>query len=77
MAARRHKKRFLWLDEGMDIASRYFAIVRRATLIPFSFSKSDILLSLNGFTGLSLPINSLINALMAVDEHSPPPTVDT
>jgi hypothetical protein len=53
------------------------AIVRRATLIPFSFSNPAILLSLSGFTGLSLLTNSLINARIAVAEHSPPSAVET
>lgn len=72
-----HKSRFLWLDDGIEIASRYFAIVRLATLIPFSFNKSAILLSLSGFTGLSLLMSSFIKALIAVAEHSPPAAVET
>lgn len=31
-----HRIRFLWLDDEMDIASRYFAMVLRATLMPRS-----------------------------------------
>ena len=47
----------------MNIASRYLAIVRLATWMPFSFKKSAILLSLSGLAGSSLLINSLMIAL--------------
>jgi len=57
--------------------SRYLAIVRLATLIPFSFKKAAILLSLSGFSGLSSSINSLIKDRIAIAEHSPPPAVET
>ena len=72
-----YKTRFLWLDGGTDMASRYFAMVLRATLIPFPLIKDEILLSLNGFAEFSQLINSWINARIAVDEHSPPSCVDT
>ena len=59
------------------MASRYLAIVRRATLIPCSLRRSAILLSLSGFLGFSAEINFLMIALIAVDEHSPPDAVLT
>ena len=45
--------------------------------MPFSFSRYDILLSLNGFAGFSFSTNSFIIALIAVAEHSPPASVET
>lgn len=74
---RLYKMRFLSFEGGINIASRYLAIVLLATLMPFSFKRSAILLSLNGLEGFSLPMSSLMKALMAVEEHSPPPSVDT
>lgn len=57
--------------------SRYLAIVRRATFIPLSWSLLDIFWSLRGFAGGSLFTSSWMNARIAVEEHSPPVSVDT
>jgi len=65
------------LDGGIDSDSRYLAIVRRATLIPFSSSSSVILLSLSGFRVFSAAMSFLMIARIAVEEHSPPPLVET
>ena len=72
-----YTNRFRSLDGGMCIASRYLATVRLATLIPWSPSMAAILLSLNGFFGVSVAISFLIIARIAVDEHSPPSSVLT
>ena len=69
--------RFLSFEGGMDIDSRYFATVLRATCIPDATSVLAILLSLKGLPGSSFAMNFLIIALMAVAEHSPPSEVDT
>ena len=61
----------------MVIASRYFATVRRATLIPLSERIPASLLSLKGFCGFSAAMSFLIKARMAVEDASPPVTVDT
>jgi len=56
------------LDEGIFIASRYLATVRRATVIPSLESIWAIWLSLSGFSGSS-PLTSLrIFARTAVDD---------
>jgi hypothetical protein len=64
------------LDEGMFMASRYFATVLLATDIPSSFSKFVILLSESGFTGFSAPISLRIFARTDVDAWSYPVSVD-
>ncbi len=61
----------------MFIASRYLAMVLRATLMSCSASKLAILLSLRGFLGSSAEISLFIMARMAVEEHSPPEPVLT
>ena len=59
------------------MASRYFAMVRRATLMPCSANNTVILLSLSGFFFFLSATNFFIIARMAVDEHSPPESVAT
>ena len=61
----------------MESDSRYFAMVRLATLMPCSAKISAILLSLNGLAGISAATSFLINSRIAVDEHSPPFSVLT
>ena len=58
-------------------SSRYFATVRRATMIPCSDSIEVNLLSLSGFAGFSAAINFFTSARIAVEEASPPPSVLT
>lgn len=70
-------KRFRSFDGGMERDSLYLAIVLRATTIPFFSKRSVIFLSLRGFVVFSAAISFLIIALIAVDEHSPPPFVET
>ncbi len=54
----------------MDKDSRYFATVRRATMIPCSDSKEVNLLSLNGFAGFSAAINFFTSARIAVRDFT-------
>ena len=61
----------------MDIASRYLATVRLATLMPCSAKSCDSLLSLNGLRAGSALMSVFMCARMAVDEHSPPSLVLT
>ena len=61
----------------MFIASRYFATVLRATLIPLATSSFSILLSLSGLAASSSVISFLIIARIAVAEQTPPSTVPT
>ena len=63
---------FLIDDAGIPIASLYFATVLLATFIPYSFSKSEILLSDRGFLGSSPETNSFILAFIAVEDASDP-----
>jgi hypothetical protein len=65
------------LEGGIDRDSRYFATVRLATLIFFSFSSAAILLSLNGLRGFSSAVSFWISARIAVLEISPPDWVPT
>ena len=69
--------RFLSLDGGIESDSRYFAIVRRATLIPFASKICVILLSLRGLWIFSSATILLMIARIAVDENSPPSWVET
>src|SRR5690554_8010782 len=59
------------LDDGIFNASRYFAIVRRATLIPSFDRIRAIWLSLSGFSGSSAATSLRILARTAVDDCSP------
>src|SRR5262245_5631579 len=59
------------LDDGIFIASRYFATVRRATVMPPSDSICAIWLSLSGFSGSSALTSLRIFARTAVDDCSP------
>ena len=68
---------FLWLDEGIESDSRYFATVLLATMIPVSQSIFAMALSERGFALFSDSMIFLIFARMAVDEHSPPELVLT
>ena len=65
------------MDGGIDIDSRYFATVLRATCMPDATSVLAILLSLRGLPGSSFAMNFRIIARIAVAEHSPPSDVDT
>ncbi len=60
----------------MDKDSRYFATVRRATMIPCSDSKEVNLLSLNGFAGFSAAINFFTSARIAVEGLHPAFSID-
>ena len=61
----------------MFIDSRYFATVRRATLMPCSDRISAILLSLMGRVGISHSTSFLIIERIAVAEQVPPSAVET
>lgn len=74
---KRYINRLRSFDGGIDIASRYFAMVRLATLMPCSSRMVAILLSLSGFLADSAATSFLIIARIAVDEHSPPEAVLT
>src|SRR3970040_2485714 len=63
--------RFRSLDDGILIASRYLATVRRATLMPSSDSRRVISLSLSGLSGLSALTSLRIFARTAVEDCSP------
>src|SRR5690606_21434956 len=62
------RRRFLSLDEGICIDSRYLATVRRATLTPVALSSSTSLLSDSGLRGGSSWMSFLIMARIAVLE---------
>ena len=64
------------LDDGMFIASRYFATVRLATLMPWSPSMFAIFESLSGLLGFSAPISLRIFARTDVDDCSWPSADD-
>ena len=68
---------FRSFEGGIYKSSRYFAIVLLATWIFFSFKRLAILLSLSGLRGFSSATNFFISARIAVEETSPPLSVDT
>jgi hypothetical protein len=72
-----YTKRFRSLEDGIAMASRYFATVLRATLIPCSDKTLASLLSLKGLCGFSAAMSFLMSARIAVEDASPPPCVDT
>src|SRR4029078_3811647 len=65
------------LTGGIWSASRYFAIVRRATRIPCSPSMSAILLSVSGVFAFSAASACLMRARTAVADAAPPVSVAT
>src|SRR5690606_8886885 len=64
------------LDAGIFIASRYFATVRRATVIPDCLSSAARRASDSGRRGSSCSIRRLSMAWMAVLDAVPPSVVD-
>src|SRR5450830_1012620 len=66
-----------WLAAGIERDSRYFAMVRRATIIPCLLKISVIWLSDKGFFAFSSLTICLIKARIAVAEQAPPDSVDT
>ena len=60
---------------GICSASRYLAIVRRATRMPCSPSMSAILLSVSGVFVFSAALSCLISARVAVADAAPPVSV--
>src|SRR5713101_1114907 len=65
------------LTGGIISASRYLAMVRRATTMPWSPRSSAMALSVSGVFGVSAPISWRISARIAVAEHAPPVSVAT
>src|SRR2546427_12205965 len=63
---------FLWLTGGICSASRYFAIVRRATTMPCSPRICEMRASESGAFASSAATSCLISARIAVDDAAPP-----
>jgi hypothetical protein len=55
------------------MASRYFATVRLATVIPLSDRVAAILLSLRGLAGFSFAISMRIFAFIDIEDSRPSP----
>src|SRR5581483_9992181 len=72
-----HTMDLRWFDGGMLMDSRYFATVRRATLMPWPARISAILLSLIGLVEDSDSTSFLISSRIAVAEQVPPSAVAT
>lgn len=60
------------VEDGIAMASRYFATVLRATLIPCSDRIAASLLSLSGLEEFSAAMSFFNRARIAVEEHSAP-----
>src|SRR3954471_19679837 len=70
-------KAFLWLTAGIWSASRYFAMVRRATTMPCSPRICEMRASDSGAFASSAATSCLIRARIAVEEAEPPASVAT
>src|SRR5207244_10905070 len=68
---------FLWLTGGICSASRYFAIVRRATTMPCSPRICEMRASESGALASSAATSCLISARIAVEDAAPPASVAT
>src|SRR2546430_1723731 len=68
---------FLWLTGGICSASRYFAIVRRATTMPCSPRICEMRASESGAFASSAATSCLISARIAVEDAAPPASVAT
>src|SRR5437879_874124 len=68
---------FLWLTGGICSASRYFAIVRRATTMPCSPRIWEMRASESGALASSAATSCLISARIAVEDAAPPASVAT
>src|SRR3954469_7101789 len=66
-----------WLTAGICSASRYFAMVRRATTMPCSPRICEIRASESGALASSAATSCLMSARIAVDEAAPPASVAT
>src|SRR5579859_5352812 len=70
-------KAFLWLTAGIWRASRYFAMVRRATTMPCSPRIWEMRASDSGALASSAATSCLISARIAVEDAAPPASVAT
>src|SRR5205823_945258 len=70
-------KAFLWLTAGICSASRYLAIVRRATTMPCSPRICEMRASESGALASSAATSCLMSARIAVEEAAPPAPVAT
>src|SRR5438034_2776203 len=70
-------KAFLWLTAGICSASRYLAMVRRATTMPCSPRICEMRASESGALASSAATSCLISARIAVEEAAPPASVAT
>src|SRR2546422_9872697 len=70
-------KAFLWLTAGICSASRYLAMVRRATTMPCSPRICEMRASDSGALASSAATSCLMSARIAVEEAAPPASVAT
>src|SRR5207237_4776127 len=68
---------FLWLTAGICSASRYLAMVRRATTMPCSPRICEMRASDRGALASSAATSCLMSARIAVEEAAPPASVAT
>src|SRR6185295_2178558 len=72
-----HHSAFRWFTAGICSASRYLAMVRRATTMPCSPRICEMRASDSGALASSAATSCLISARMAVEEAAPPASVAT